>query len=130
MNRQNKKMNTLQQRKKLPHEVPSWVKQGARHFITINCAQKGANVPCHGTTADMLLESARFYESIERWYLWLILVMPDHMHLIAAFDLQHGIKNTVGDWKRYQTTHLNIEWQSDFFEHRLRDESEFEEKAG
>ncbi len=117
------------QRKKLPHGLPPWVRQGARHFITINCTKRGNNVLARPSLAKELLASAGYYETIGRWYVWLMVVMPDHIHVIATFNLDHGIRRTVGDWKRYQTTRHAIAWQSDFFEHRLRDELEFVEKA-
>jgi len=66
---------------------------------------------------------------MKRWYLWLMLVMPDHVHVIATFDLSRGIRDTVSAWKRYQATSLGVSWQKDFFEHRLRDEDAFREKA-
>ena len=119
----------LPERKKLPHEIPAWVKQGERHFITINSEQRNRDELIKNDTATRLLENALHYENIGKWYLWLLLVMPDHIHFIATFDLQQGLKSTVSAWKRYQTTNLNIHWQSDFFEHRLRNNSEFDEKC-
>jgi len=123
------KMGSLPQRRKLPHEVPSWVGRGARHFVTINCRERGGEPLLRDNVAARILDSARYYENIGRWFVWLMLIMPDHLHMIATFDLHRGIQRTVADWKRYQTTHCGIEWQPDFFEHRLRDEAEFVEKA-
>ena len=117
----------LPEREKLPHEIPSWVRQGERHFITINCNQRAGNPLIKN--APELLASAQNYEEIGRWYLWVMLVMPDHIHFIATFDLSKGLKTTVSAWKRYQKKTLGIEWQSDFFEHRLRNQSEFDEKC-
>lgn len=74
----------LPQRKKLPHEIPSWVKQGTRHFITINCKQRAGNPLLARNTAQALLNSAAFYEQLGHWYLWLMVIMPDHLHLIAT----------------------------------------------
>ena len=116
--------------RKLPHDVPSWVQQGTRHFITINCATRGTAPLTSGSVAQHLLDSAQFYEEANRWFLWVMLVMPDHVHIIATFDLSSGIKEIVTAWKRYQTTHLRVAWQENFFEHRLRNRHEFEEKAG
>ena len=117
------------QRKKLPHAVPPWVFQGARHFITVNLMRRGTGELCRGNIPEALLASARFYEHQSRWYLWLMLIMPDHMHFIATFDLNRGIRETMKAWKRYQATHLGIDWQPDFFEHRLRTQDAFIEKA-
>jgi REP element-mobilizing transposase RayT len=117
----------LPKRKKLPHEIPAWVQQGERHFITINCKHRvGGPLLRH---ASALLESAQYYETIGRWHLWLMSIMPDHVHFVATFDLSQGLRNTISAWKRYQTKTLGIEWQPDFFEHRLRNDSEFDEKA-
>jgi REP element-mobilizing transposase RayT len=121
--------NQFPQRKKLPHEIPSWIEQGERHFITINCGKKDCDQLIRDKIATRLLESARFYDETGKWYLWLMLIMPDHIHLIATFDLAAGIKTTVSAWKRYQAKRFGIVWQSDFFEHRLRNQSEFDEKA-
>lgn len=117
----------LPQRTKLPHEIPSWVQQGTRHFITVNCRNRDSKPLIKHACA--LLESARHYEQIKRWHLWLMLIMPDHIHFIATFDLSQGLRNTVSAWKRYQAKTLGIKWQPDFFEHRLRNDSEFDEKA-
>jgi len=117
------------QRKKLPHEIPPWVSQGARHYITINCRQRGTDALCRAPVANDLLKGGEAYEDLGRWYLWMLLIMPDHIHLIATFDLNRGVRHTVSAWKSYQAKTYGIEWQSDFFEHRLRDEAEFIEKA-
>ena len=114
-------------REKLPHEIPSWVQQGERHFITINCKHRGSDQLLKH--APDLLESARHYEEIGRWYIWLMVIMPDHIHFIATFDLSLKTKKTITAWKSYQARTLQIEWQSDFFEHRLRNPSEFDEKC-
>ena len=116
-------------RKKLPHGVPSWVGQGACHFVTINCKQRFGDPLFKNGIPEKLLESALFYEEMNKWYLWLMVVMPDHIHFIATFDLDNGIKSTVNAWKRYQKKTINIDWQKDFFEHRLRNDTEFEEKV-
>jgi len=119
----------LPRRRKLPHDVPSWVQQGARHFITVNCKARDAAPLLQNNIASELLTSARFYEETNRWYLWLMLVMPDHVHFILTFDLSKGIRDTVSAWKRFQAKSLGVSWQKDFFEHRLRDDQAFREKA-
>ncbi|MGE4489611.1 MAG: transposase [Kiritimatiellales bacterium] len=127
MGRASSPSEPLLERKKLPHEVPAWVNQGERYFITVNCKYRGQDgLP---RKADYLLGSARYYEQIGKWYLWLMVIMPDHIHFIATFDLSQGLRNTVSSWKRYQAKAIQIEWQSDFFEHRLRNQSEFDEKC-
>ncbi len=54
--------------------------------------------------------------------------MPDHLHAILSFPPDKIIRKTVSNWKRYNARFHGIQWQSDFFEHRLRDETSFREK--
>ncbi len=122
-------MNPLPQRRKLAHDIPPWVRQGARHFITINSKDRNSSPLLDADIAGRLLESATHYETLGHWYLWLVLVMPDHVHMIVTFDLSRGVRSTVSTWKRYQTRTLKVAWQSDFFEHRLRSDEEFRLKA-
>jgi REP element-mobilizing transposase RayT len=119
----------LPERKHLSHEIPPWVAQGARHFITINCKDRNGASIVQKAFADRLLKSAQFYECDGKWYLWLMLLMPDHIHMIATLDLSRGLGNVVSAWKGYQKKTLGIDWQSGYFEHRLRNEQEFLEKA-
>ena len=119
----------LPKRKKLSHEIPSWVPKGCRYFITVNCHMRGQNLLCQDRIARQLLNSAMEYERLGRWYVWLMMIMPDHMHWIASFDKERGIRRVVSAWKGYQAKMLGIEWQTDFFEHRLRTDTEYNEKA-
>jgi putative transposase len=117
------------QRKHLPHHIPPWVTQGARHFITINARQRGATPFTSASVATALLQGLLAYESIGKWHIWLALVMPDHLHFIATFNLDYGLTQSVTSWKGYQAKTLKIAFQTNFFEHRLRDDNAFIEKA-
>ena len=115
---------------KLPHEIPSWVKQGARHFITINC-RKCSNkcLLTAPSVAETLINGAMKYEQLGYWFVGLLVIMPDHIHAILTFNLECGIRQTISNWKGYQAKICGIQWQSDFFEHRLRNDDEYVEKA-
>ena len=56
--------------------------------------------------------------------------MPDHVHLVLAFpDMQRRVQTIVSKWKEWTAKSLSILWQRDFFEHRLRRDESFREKA-
>ena len=114
--------------KNLPHGIPSWVEQGARHFITMRCLERGATPFSNAQTAQTLINSALHYDSIGKWYLWRMVVMPDHVHLMVTFDLARGIGKTLQEWKAYHAKVNGIRFQGDFFEHRIRNDEEFDEK--
>ncbi|MEM9479359.1 MAG: hypothetical protein AAGA58_06820 [Verrucomicrobiota bacterium] len=105
---------------KLNHEIPHWVDMRESLFhirIRSVCADltKGEN-------AEELLESALFYSANQRWFCELMLVMPDHLHALIHFGVSSrtGMSQIIGDWKRYQTKSLDVEWQENYFDHRLR----------
>ena len=109
--------------------MPPWVGQGARHFITINALRRISAPFGSEQIASALLRNLLAYEDLDRWHLWLAVVMPDHLHFIATFSLEYGVAASISAWKGYQAKTLKLEFQSGFFEHRLRDEAEFGEKA-
>jgi len=56
--------------------------------------------------------------------------MPDHVHLLLSFpQREKRVQTVVSNWKEWTAKALKIEWQRDFFEHRLRKEESFREKA-
>jgi REP element-mobilizing transposase RayT len=55
--------------------------------------------------------------------------MPDHLHMIVSFPNTHGMQEIVRNWKHWTSDSLNIQWQRGFFDHRIRNISEYEEKA-
>jgi REP element-mobilizing transposase RayT len=116
-------------RKKLPHDIPAWVPDGSRYFITINCRERGVDSLCTGINASQLLQSIAVYEAAAKWWMHIMVIMPDHLHMIATFGRQHGVRAVISAWKSYQARKLGIVWQSGFFEHRLRNDAEFVEKA-
>jgi len=55
--------------------------------------------------------------------------MPDHLHAILSFSEENRMSRIVGEWKKYHTTTSGVSWQGNYFDHRLRSEKEFIEKA-
>ncbi len=75
----------------------------------------------------MVFETARRYHMLERWHLKLLLLMPDHLHMLIAVDGETILSNLIRDFKRVTARKGKIFWQRNFFDHRLRhDESEGE----
>ncbi len=55
--------------------------------------------------------------------------MPDHAHLIVRFPPHTEFVRAVSPWKHGMARYLGVEWQRDFFDHRLRGEESLEEKV-
>jgi putative transposase len=116
-------------RSKLPHAVPQWVAEGSWFFITIKCVPQGQNQLCHAGTGDAVLSAVRHNHEKLAWYCRLCLLMPDHLHGIFAFPREPGMQTVVKNWKHFVAAKLGVEWQRDFFDHRLRNADELQEKT-
>jgi len=118
-------------RKQLPHDVPDWVDlDEAIYFVTICCQQRGIKQLTRVEIAQRLLESIEYRHRNADWYMHLALLMPDHVHLIASFpERAKNMQAVVSKWKEWTAKSIKVKWQRDFFEHRLRGDEGFDEKA-
>ena len=116
-------------RTRLKHTIPSWVQDGAIYFITINAVQRSANQLAKPSIAQALRDAIQVYTDSCKWYPKLVVIMPDHLHLLASMNTkQFSIAQVVSPWKSYLRKSLQIEWQEGFFEHRIRHAESLEEK--
>jgi len=117
------------ERKTLPHGIPSWVTNGADYFITICTQPHGTNQLCFPDKARQIKESLSFRQNRGELWVYLLVLMPDHLHALMSFSPHFGMQKTILDWKRYTCVHIGINWQRDFFDHRLRRGESYIEKA-
>ena len=114
----------LPERRRLHHDVPHWVEDGALYFITLNCAKRGQDQLTHPDTSQALLDAARFYHDKRKWHITLFLLMPDHLHALMSFPREMPMADVFKPWKRFTASRLGIGWQNGFFDHRLRNAEE------
>jgi putative transposase len=123
------KDENLPQRRSLPHEVPTWVRAGELFFITICCTPRGANQLCRPDIAAALFESVKHRQDRRDWFARLVLLMPDHLHALISFPADREMTKTIRLWKTFMARQHGIEWQRDFFDHRIRAAEQWELKA-
>ena len=117
-------------RKQLPHDPPNWIDPAQEaFFITINCLPRGINHLARTEIWNVLIESIEFREGRGEWRWKLILAMPDHLHGIVIFPNSFFIKKSISSWKQWLARSHAIQWQRDFFDHRLRSEESAVQKA-
>ena len=118
-------------RKPLPHDVPDWVDlDEAIYFITICCQTRGVNHLTQPHISQRLLDSIEYRHRKVEWFMHLALLMPDHAHFIVSFpERARNTKIVISKWKEWTAKSLKVKWQRDFFEHRLRRDESFDEKA-
>jgi hypothetical protein len=116
-------------RKKLPHSIPQWVPEGSWSFITVKCEPPGKNQLCQAGVGDAVLAAMRYNHERLVWFCRLCLLMPDHLHAILAFPRDSEMITSVSNWKHFVAAHQPVQWQRDFFDHRLRNTNELQEKT-
>ena len=50
--------------------------------------------------------------------------MPDHLHALLSFNPEKKMSTVIGSWKSYLTRNRGIKWQTNYFDHRIRNEAE------
>jgi putative transposase len=115
-------------RKKLPYTVPQWVADGSWFFITIKCTPPETNQLCRVDIGDGILAAMAHNHEKLIWHCRLCLLMPNHLHTVIAFPREQDMQTLISNWKKFVALKFGVKWQRDFFDHRLRDHHELDEK--
>jgi REP element-mobilizing transposase RayT len=91
-------------RRALPHDPPLFVDASKEiFFITICCKKRGANQLCNPEAASVLFQATQFYQHQQRWFVPVLLLMPDHVHFLASFS--RDVKMTTVLWPVGSVSH-------------------------
>jgi len=88
-------------RKRLDHRIPAFAQWDATYFLTICCVQRGTNSLCHSERAATIFGSVQTYETLGKWSVRIMLLMPDHLHALVDFPFWGDMGCTVQQWKRF-----------------------------
>ncbi|HWA26630.1 MAG TPA: hypothetical protein VG734_13300 [Lacunisphaera sp.] len=113
---------------RLGHKTPAWVPSGALFHVRIRTNRSQSVSLTDPTLAPALIEAARRYHQLEHWWCDLFLLMPDHIHALVRFPYETDLATVVRNWKRGVTRFQSVRWQENFFDHRLRNAQERQEK--
>jgi len=117
----------LPQRQSLPHAQPhAW---DCIIFITICAQPRGENTLALPQIAPLLWQAWCGYAERASCTPLLFVVMPDHIHGLFRFPVEPGMDATVKAWKRLTARKYGVVWQRDYFDHRLRSDESYEQKA-
>jgi putative transposase len=117
-------------RKILGHLPPFWIDtSSSKFFLTICLKDRRGLSLCENTLPATILDSIRHYNDIRRWWTSFAVVMPDHVHLICSFPGESDMFKVIADWKRWNARKLGLQWQYNFFDHRLRNDDQVAEKV-
>jgi REP element-mobilizing transposase RayT len=105
------------------------VDDGAVFFVTVCCLTRGANQLSRPEIASVLFEAVEFRQARGDWHMHLLLLMPDHLHALISFPRDEDMKKVIATFKEITAKKTAVQWQRDFFDHRLRSDESFDEKA-
>ena len=141
MRAMNEIADTLPIRRTLHHTPPIRVAQyaiGAPYFITICADRAHYGIPAADagrigplidpTVAHATLEAIEHRRAAGKMAPFIALIMPDHVHIIAAFPPSHSMQLAIRGIKRFIAVQHGIVWQKGYFDHRLRNDRELAEK--
>lgn len=106
--------------KRLHHRTPDWVRTGTLFHVRIRVAAEQSPLLTEPALAAALLAAAHRYHDLGRWWCELFLLMPDHLHAMLAFPGEPGMAIVLRDWKRGTARFQDVQWQENFFDHRIR----------
>ena len=111
-------------RRHLHHKTPGWVKDGALFHLRIRVAKDQATPLIDNSLSSALLHAVSNYHVRGIWWCELILLMPDHLHMLVSVPHVPGMATTVRNWKRATARIHCVKWQSNYFDHRIRSDEE------
>ena len=119
-------------RRKLDHEGrPVLATSGEPEvfFITICCVPRGPNQLASPEVWQAIDEAITHRERLGDLDCCLALAMPDHFHALLIFPGRKRMMAVVSAFKSWLASRHGIQWQRDFFDHRLRGWESAQEKA-
>ena len=117
----------LQSRKILDHRGPLFVDvSNAIYFVTIAAKERSGSAFVAQT--DAILDSARHYQKLGKWFVYLLLVMPDHLHMLVHVPTVKRLADVIAEWKHFLSRTAQLTFQRDFFDTRIRDKAHYAEK--
>lgn len=94
-------------------------------------AGHGARELARREPAEIVASSLRHFDG-DRYLLLDFVIMPNHVHLLAAFPDEETMLLQCESWKRFTATRINALlgrkgrfWQQDEFDHLVRSEEQF-----
>lgn len=103
--------------------------EGEVYFITLCCVPRGTNQLARNHIWQAIKETLIIRETNGDLLCPLVLAMPDHVHGLFAFPGPKSMKSVISGFKSWLAKQQGIQWQRDFFDHRLRNVESAAEKA-
>lgn len=96
--------------------------QGCTYFLTLCTKNRAIDLSC-SSLAEFLQHEIDLIENDGHWVTRCSVIMPDHLHLLVQITGNLTLSRCIGRLKtktRAMLLTANLEWQTNFHEHRLR----------
>lgn len=115
-------------------QLPHWEIDGAVYFITFNCWDR---LELTVAARQQVLEACLFF-NLQRYQLFSVVVMPDHVHLLiqpwaksstefwALSSILHSIKSFSAKQIPKVMPHIGTVWQTEWYDRIVRNHQEFQ----
>ena len=90
-----------QNRKRLDHSPVDWLRDEPDYFITLCAKPRGLNHFCHASMGSAILDSVKHRNEKQIWFCHLVVLMPDHIHLMLSFPDLPSFSGVIGSWKHW-----------------------------
>jgi REP element-mobilizing transposase RayT len=117
----------LPRKPRLLHTTPGWVND-PEHFITICCTPRGKNQLCYPSISHFVFKAFHFHHLNHSCRTELLVLMPDHLHVILKADDSLNLGLWIFHLKHWLSRTRKINFQENFFDHRLRTSNSAAEK--
>lgn len=117
--------------RRLHHAIPPWIASDAIFHVRIRVDRvwSGSHSLTKSPIARALLDTVTHYHRQGSWYCHLFLLMPDHTHALLSFPPDAPMSCVIGAWKSWHARRNAVAWQDNYFDHRIRNDREFQLKS-
>ncbi|MFH1038216.1 MAG: transposase [PVC group bacterium] len=120
--------------KRHPEKGSSWLRQGRwsgsghAYFLTTRTRDQ-QSIFKDSASCEIIFNSIQWLEDNDKWDLFCVMIMPDHVHLVAALKGINTLEQLMHSWKRYSSREINklwnregALWQEGYYDHCIRKE--------
>jgi REP element-mobilizing transposase RayT len=107
-------------RQALPHAQRATSNAADARFLTVCTAPRRKNQLCLPIAATEIRAVLEFHHQRAAWHLHAVVLMPDHLHVLVTVPASTDLRRLMMACKRFIARRTPVQWQRDFFEHRLR----------
>jgi len=95
--------------------VPQEVAWSSDFYVTICANPRRQNHFCRDPVGSAVLSSARRYQNLSKWGIHVLLLMPDHLHLVVTPYLGYDITGLITTLETLSHAQLSVEVPAQLF---------------